>query len=312
MLILADGTTFKGTYDGPPLSGELVFTTSMTGYQEAITDPSYAGQILVFSYPLIGNYGLKDEFAESRNIHPVAIVVSKLTSDLMIPTFILDDTRPLVLYLRTHGSQMASINGAPLASMAGLVRRVVSDHTSFYPNENAVRNVTIIDCGNKNSVINALYENQCTITSVPYNVESIGKCDAVIISNGPGNPQDVKETIQLTKHLVKKGYPIFGICLGHQLVALSQGMETRKMQFGHRGSNHPVMNMTTRKCLITTQNHGYCVTEAKKGWSVLYENVNDGTIEGLQKKKVTTVQFHPEGRPGPRNEGILTDWLNAL
>lgn len=330
-LVLESGDSFPGYFVGTkaPVTGEVVFNTSMTGYQEIMTDPSYAGQIMVFCYPLIGNYGINAEDSEHEKIEMQAAVFSNLCdmpshfqSLANVDKWLTEsgvtglagvDTRGIVQLIRKGGTMKAVISDSPdpdaidwQDSVAkGMVSRVSTKTMKVY--EGAGAHIVLIDYGYKKSMLTALLNQGCKVTVVPYNTsfEAIRalKPDGVMLSNGPGDPMELQTQFDEIKKITS-AYPTLGICLGHQLIALSYGAKTSKLLFGHRGANHPVKELGTGKVWITSQNHSYVVTQASVDsdvFQVTYKNVNDDSIEGLKhcKLPIETVQFHPEAHPGP-------------
>ncbi|MDR7435082.1 MAG: glutamine-hydrolyzing carbamoyl-phosphate synthase small subunit [Armatimonadota bacterium] len=349
ILALEDGTTFVGEPLGKLgiARGEVVFTTSMTGYQEVLSDPSYRGQIVVMTYPLIGNYGVSEDAWEAPEIHVAGFVVReptvpshwKAVSDLHstlrargIVGISGVDTRRLVLHLRTKGLMRGVIGPSlyppqELVSMAraiphigaqGLVEEVSPLHPQHFPGDGP--RIALLDCGVKRGILSALQVRGCEVWCVPPRMpaqEILGfNPDGIVISNGPGDPARLVDVAREVGHLLEKK-PVLGICLGHQLVALAMGARTYKMKFGHRGSNHPVEWVGRGKVLITTQNHGFAVEEETlpKEVEVSFRHLHDGTVEGLRHRRlpVLTTQFHPEGRPGPRDaEGVYDLFLDMV
>lgn len=333
-VILETGEIFPGKLVGDiqNKTGEIVFNTSMTGYQEIMTDPSYAGQIVVFSYPLIGNYGMTDAFGESAKPHVQGIVTGelcvtpnhyKLTESIIslldkneIPCLTGVDTRALVKTIREKGTVKAIISDCPDAKPSyfdtcQLVKQVTTKQVLFYDNKGP--HIILIDFGFKKSILHYLIRNGCKVTVVPYDypLEDIHLLhpDGIVLSNGPGNPMDLVGQLKKIKALTQK-YPTLGICLGHQLISLAYGAKTEKLPFGHRGANHPVKDLQTGKVFITSQNHGYVVVEGtidEREFNVTFRHVNDRTIEGMSHKTlpIQTVQFHPEAHPGPQD----TDYI---
>ena len=334
-LILENGMEFIGKGFGAEVDciSELVFNTAMVGYQEVITDPSYKGQMIVMTYPLIGNYGITDEDNESKSIHASGIIVreyndkpsnfryTKTLAEVLEESHVAGiaqiDTRMLTRVIREEGTQLALITSIDTSVEEGLKRikeyvspinqvaQVTCKKKWYARTANPEYSVVAIDCGIKLSMIRLLNEYHCNVTIVPYNTDAetimAMKPDAVFISNGPGNPEDVGEVIELIKKLQGK-VVIAGICLGHQLIALANGLETYKLKFGHRGVNHPVLDVRTNKITITSQNHSYVVKENKNSEvEITHYNLLDKTVEGLQIKKdyVFSVQFHPESGHGP-------------
>ncbi|MDI6758977.1 MAG: glutamine-hydrolyzing carbamoyl-phosphate synthase small subunit [Candidatus Omnitrophota bacterium] len=354
ILALEDGTIFKGKSFGAcgESFGEVVFNTSMAGYQEILTDPSYKGQIVAMTYPLIGNYGVNSLDAESRKLFIEGFVVkeySKIASnwrkeqslgEYLKENNILGiegiDTRALTLHIRRSGALRAVLSTEDLEEASlrekaknskgligvDLVKEVTVDKAYIWPGVNSVKyKVVVIDCGVKYNILRELSYHNCQAIVVPAKIEAEEilklKPDGVLLSNGPGDPQAVKYVIETTKNLIGK-LPIFGICLGHQMLSLALGARTYKLKFGHHGANHPVKDLKTGKVCITAQNHGFCVNiEKKKGdkyymignddVEVTHINLNDGTCEGMRHKKfpIFSVQFHPEASPGPHDAKYL-------
>ena len=349
-LILEDGSEYPGFGFGAKEQKvcEIVFNTSMAGYQEIVSDPSYTDQAVVMSYPLIGNYGVTDEDFESRLIAPSALIVrdindnpsnfrwAKTLPELLeengVPGISGIDTRKLVRSIRDHGSRRCIITDPFMTAEQGvrLIRQtpVPTDQVSrcsckkkwYSRTSNPQFNVVAIDCGMKTNIIRMLNQFRCNVTIVPYNTDyeeilSL-RPDGILISNGPGDPTDVPEVIEALRALRGK-VPMFGICLGHQLLSLSYGATTYKLKFGHRGGNHPVRDLTTGKVLITSQNHSYAVDESSlsgTGLSVSHINLLDNTVEGVFAKedRVFSVQFHPESAPGPQDCSALFSHFTDL
>ncbi len=344
-LIFEDGSQYHGYGFGSERDAvcEIVFNTSMAGYQEIISDPSYTDQAIVMSYPLIGNYGITDEDFESKMLTLGGLIVrevndspsnfrftrtlSELLEDNDIPGVYGVDTRKLVRSIRDHGSRKVLITNEDTPLEEGLkklsetelrtdqVERVSSKKRWYARTSNPKFNVVAIDCGMKMNIVRELNRHGCNVTVVPYNTsadEIISmNPDGVFISNGPGNPEDVSEVIETLKKL-RGQKPLFGICLGHQLIALSYGAKTYKLKFGHRGGNHPVKDLKTGKIEITSQNHSYAVDDKSvegTGLSVSHINLLDNTVEGLcsEEDKVFSVQYHPESAPGPQDSTYLFD-----
>lgn len=342
-LILEDGSTFYGYGFGSRKEAvcEVVFNTSMTGYQEILSDPSYTGQAVVMSYPLIGNYGVAGEDYESRLIAPSALLVRDINEnpsnfrsirtlpELMeeedIPGIYGMDTRKLVRRIRDHGTMRGIVTDAGVPEAEGVQRiqdtplrkdavaRVSTKKKWYSRTSNPACHVVAIDCGMKANIVRMLNQNKCNVTIVPYHTEAEEILeltpDGVFISNGPGDPMDVPEVIRTLRGLHGQ-VPVFGICLGHQLIALSYGASTYKLKFGHRGGNHPVEDVRTKKITMTSQNHSYAVREeslAGTGLAVTHKNLLDGTVEGVccEKDAVFSVQFHPESAPGPMDSTEL-------
>ena len=344
-LILEDGSEYYGYGFGADRENvcEIVFNTSMAGYQEIVSDPSYTDQAIVMSYPLIGNYGITDEDFESRMLNLGALIVreinelpsnfrftrtlSELLEDADVPGVYGVDTRKLVRSIRDFGSRKVLITDASTPLEEGLkklketelrrdqVSRCSCKKRWYSRTSNPKYNVVAIDCGMKMNIVRELNAHGCNVTVVPYNISAEEilrmKPDGLFISNGPGDPGDVPEVIETLKNLKGK-LPMFGICLGHQLIALSYGAKTYKLKFGHRGGNHPVKDLATGKIEITSQNHSYAVDESTiegTGLKVSHINLLDKTVEGLASEdgKVFSVQYHPESAPGPQDSKYLFD-----
>ena len=342
-IILEDGQEYYGrSFGGRGIRvAELVFNTSMVGYQEILSDPSYTDQAVVMSYPLIGNYGIADEDFESRLLAPAALIVrdvnenpSNFRSTHALPELLEDsgvpgicgvDTRKLVRSIRDFGTRRAVIADADMPTEAALqllretpvphdaVRRCSARKKWYSRTSNPRFQVVAIDCGMKTNIVRMLNRNKCNVTVVPYDTgaEEILSLhpDGVFISNGPGDPTDVPEVTETLKNLIGR-LPLFGICLGHQLLALAYGGATYKLKFGHRGGNHPVRELRSGKIEITSQNHSYAVdgdSLSGTGLTVSHINVLDGTVEGLcsDSDRVLSVQYHPESAPGPQDSGHL-------
>ena len=349
-LILEDGTVYRGKGFGAGCDRvcEIVFNTSMAGYQEIVSDPSYTDQAVVMSYPLIGNYGVTDEDYESKIIAPSALIVrdinenpsnfrwAKTLAELLeengIPGICGVDTRKLVRSIRDLGSRRCIITDSDMTPEEGMaeirktpvphdaVRRCSCSKKWYSRTSNPLYNVVVIDCGLKTNIIRMLNRNRCNVTILPYDAgsEEILSLhpDGLLISNGPGDPRDVPEVIRTLKDLRGK-MPMFGICLGHQLLALSYGAKTYKLKFGHRGGNHPVRDIRTGKLEITSQNHSYAVDERSltgTGLSVSHINILDHTVEGLCREEdgVFSVQYHPESAPGPQDSSHLFSRFTQL
>ena len=346
ILALEDGTIFHGLSFGVQgeQTGEVVFNTSMTGYQEILTDPSYRGQIVTMTYPLIGNYGINEEDFESEKPHLSGFVVreaSRIVSNWRASTSLDEflkkhniigiegiDTRALTLHIRSKGAMKAILSTEDLDEKslvakangsAGLVGRdLVKEVTCknvYQWNEEGKYKVVLLDCGAKYNIMRDLATRDCQVTVVPAETTAEKilalKPDGVMLSNGPGDPAAVTYVIKTVKNLIGK-VPIFGICLGHQMLGLALGGKTYKLKFGHRGANQPVMDLRTRKIEITSQNHGFCVDLSslnKDEIDLTHINLNDKTLEGLAHKKhpVFSVQYHPEASAGPHDSKYLFD-----
>lgn len=343
-LILEDGTVFAGTHIGAQkeIISEIVFNTSMAGYLEVLTDPSYAGQAVCMTYPLIGNYGVCLEDMESSGpcldgfiVRELSRVPSNFRCDMSIQEF-LDkyevpgiagiDTRALVKLLREKGTMNGMITTREdfvleeilpklKAYTPGKVVEKVSCKEKYTAGEGR-RKVALVDFGTKSNIITCLTERDCTVTVYPAltTAEEIlaDKPDGIMLSNGPGDPKECVSVIEEVKKLYRSDVPIFAICLGHQLMALATGADTFKMKYGHRGANHPVKDLATGQVYISSQNHGYVVDMEKLDPKVAkpaFVNVNDGTCEGVSYtgKNIFTVQFHPEACSGPLDSGFLFD-----
>lgn len=349
-LVLEDGSEFFGTGFGSRKDAvcEVVFNTSMAGYQEILSDPSYTDQGVVMSYPLIGNYGITADDFESRRIAPAAFIVrdsssspsnfrsvqtlEELLEEHDIPGLSQADTRRLVRHIRDRGSERGLLTDAdrPAGECVRMIRETPVRHDAvkrcsctkkWYSRTSGPRyQVVLIDCGMKTNIIRMLNRKRCNVTVVPFDTGSEEilslSPDGVLISNGPGNPEDVPEVIHTLRKL-RGRVPLFGICLGHQLLALSCGAGTYKLKFGHRGGNHPVKDLETGRIEITSQNHSYAVERdslADTGLAVTHVNLLDQTVEGLsdEKNRLFSVQYHPESAPGPQNSAYLFDRFTGM
>ncbi|KAJ2559679.1 Multifunctional pyrimidine synthesis protein CAD [Coemansia sp. RSA 1933] len=355
-LQLHTGETFTGGSFGAATSavGETVFTTSLVGYPESMTDPSYRGQLLVFTQPLIGNYGVprrtRDEFGllkhfESENIQCSGVVVSDYAAKYShwnaveslsewceregVPAITGVDTRALVHILRGQGSTLGSLSvGAQPAdriswtdpNAENLVAQASTPSVRVFNPDGDVH-VALIDCGVKNNIIRCLCEQGARVSLVPWNHDISGSLvdyDGIFISNGPGSPTKCTETIAQLRHaFAVYQRPIFGICMGNQLMGLAAGLNAYKLRFGNRGHNQPAVDLTTRKCVITSQNHGYALDDSSMpaGWDRYYVNANDGSNEGIRhvEKPFSSVQFHPEAKGGPLDTAYLfADFVDSV
>ena len=349
-LVLETGTEYYGYGFGAMCEAtcEAVFNTSMVGYQEIVSDPSYTGQAVVMTYPIIGNYGITDEDFETKTPTISALIVreyndnpsnfryTKTLSELMdeydIPGIAGVDTRKLTREIRDVGSMRVLLTDAVTDRNTAvqrlketelprdLVQRVSCRKRWYSRTSNHRFNVVAVDCGMKLNIVRSLNARGCNVTVVPYNTtaEEIAfmEPDGLFLSNGPGDPQDVPEVAEVVRAMRGK-LPIFGICLGHQIISLAYGAETYKLKFGHRGGNHPVRDLTTGKIEITSQNHSYAVRgKSLEGTGLVATHINllDNTIEGVacEADRVFSVQYHPESAPGPQDSGYLFDRFIAL
>lgn len=365
-LILRDGTIFEGKAAGylHSVAGEVVFATGMAGYEQSLTDPSYAGQILVFTYPLIGNWGVPPkEFWESEKIQVAGVVVSDLTQnpshflsqrtldswlkEEKTPAIVGIDTRLLTQKLRQKGVMLGKIiiNNQDIdfvdPNARNLVAQVSPKEVRIHkPTEleveppievqprhrtNQLVNIALLNCGAKENIKRSLLTRGATVYELPWNYDPFENnlpIDGLVISNGPGDPKMAKASIQIIKRALSKKIPTFGICLGHQLLTLAAGGNTYKLKFGHRAQNQPTIQVEdtersrsigTKRCYITTQNHGFAVDEKKfpDGFSRWFYNANDNTNEGLIHHQLPfiSVQFHPEATPGPYDTEFLFDYF---
>jgi carbamoyl-phosphate synthase small subunit len=329
-LVLEDGTTFAGESVGAPVGavGEAVFTTVMTGYQEVVTDPSYSGQIVCFTAPMVGNYGVRDIRNESARPHAAGVVMREARGpewthwlrDRHIPALTGVDTRSLVLHLRDRGAMRAGIAvsldevaASPSMSGAALAGRV-STAEPYEVGEGPLR-VAVVDYGVKRSIVRRLAGAGVRATVFPHEVDAdtLAAFDGVLLSNGPGDPEPLVDEVATIHELVGR-VPILGICLGHQLLALATGLATFKLPFGHRGGNHPVLERATGRVLVTSQNHGFAVAPCDDRVAT-HESLYDGTVEGLAypELRARSVQFHPEAGPGPHDAWpILERWVEEV
>lgn len=342
-LLLEDGTLFVGQSFGSEgeSTGEVVFNTGITGYQEVLSDPSYCGQIVTMTYPLIGNYGIaRDDFESVRPfIHGFVVreheeVPSNWRAEYSLGSLLKEygivgisgiDTRMLTRKLRHYGTMkgILTTSNKPLAELQELlgISKLMTDQVpkvstkSVYNCPGLKERVVLVDFGAKSGIIRDLTKRGCDVVVVPHDAtaDQIRRLapDGILLSNGPGDPKDVPHAVETIRELLGE-IPIFGICLGHQLFALACGADTNKLKFGHRGGNHPVKDLVSNRCYITSQNHGYTVTDNSiQGTElvVTHINNNDGTIEGLRHAKhaAFSVQYHPEAAPGPFDSSYLFD-----
>ena len=348
LLLLEDGSIFKGTGFGSAndATGEVVFSTGMTGYQESITDQSYNGQMLVFTYPLIGNAGINRDDYESIDPTTKAVIVKEFArvpsnwrSQMSLDTFLKHknipgiagvDTRKLTRTIREHGTMRGMIIDAEddikhafdqLKAIVLPTNQVAQVSTTrSYVSPGKGKNVVVIDFGLKHSILNELNKRDCHVTVLPYNTtaETILSLnpDGVMLTNGPGDPSSLPDVLTMIQGIQDK-LPIFGICLGHQLIALANGASTFKMKFGHRGFNHPVKEIATGRIDFTSQNHGYAVEAGsvdKDKLIITHIELNDETVEGLKHRylPVFSVQYHPDAAPGPHDADHLFDQFMEL
>ena len=347
-IVLEDGTIYEGTSFGyeKSVSGEVVFYTAMTGYPESLTDPSYAGQILVPTYPMIGNYGVpvddvKDgisKFFESDKIHCKALVISDYSSrfshwnsqkslgdwlkEQQIPGLFGIDTRALTQKLRDNGAMLGKIlfDDEEISfydpNRDNLVAQVSTRKIMEYGNGR--HKVILLDCGVKNNILRCLLQRDVSIKRVPWDYDFTQEdCDGIFLSNGPGDPAMCEEAIVHIRKALQGDIPIMGICLGNQLMARAAGAETYKLKYGHRSHNQPVMRPGSSRCHITSQNHGFAIDERTlpAEWEPLFVNVNDGTNEGIRHrtKPFFSAQFHPEASSGPVDtEFLFDDFVQAM
>lgn len=354
LIYLEDGTVFKGQGFGAPGTavGELVFNTSMTGYQEILTDPSYKGQMINMTYPLIGNYGISEDDNESDSIHALGLIVKDLcetpSNSMCVKTLtqwlnengvpgVYDvDTRKITKIIRKNGTVkcLISTEGVSISEAKELCNKTVLKND--WMKEASVKEKTVIkapgntektyrvavmDFGVKANILNSLKKRGCELILYPYGTaaeEILADIpDGILLTNGPGDPEEATEAIEEVRKLIRSEIPIFGICMGHQILALAFGGKTYKLKYGHRGGNHGVYDKETKRSYITSQNHGYAVDHESiilKGLEVTHLNLNDGTVEGMEHRDlpIFSIQFHPEASPGPTDTAYLFDKFISL
>jgi carbamoyl-phosphate synthase small subunit len=338
LLVLEDGEVFAGESVGAAgfAFGEAVFTTSMTGYQEVATDPSFDGQIVCFTAPMVGNYGVDDSRSESRRTHATAVVMREARgpewTDWLHERGVVAltgvDTRSLVLHLRDRGAMraaavagdadveeaLAAVRERPGMAGAALVAGVSTREPYSYAAEGAVR-VAVVDFGCKRSILRRLAAGGAAVDVYPHDVDAdtLAGYDGVLLSPGPGDPAPLEAETTVLQDLLGRT-PVLGVCLGHQLLALATGKETFKLPFGHRGANHPVLDHRTNTVLVTSQNHGFAVAAGDET-GVTHSSLYDGTVEGLAypELRARSAQFHPEASPGPHDAaGIIGGFVEEL
>lgn len=333
-LVLEDGTRFEGTSFGSvtPMAGEVVFCTGMVGYPETLTDASYTGQILTMTYPIIGNYGVPESSRwEDDHMHISGLIVSNYidtpshaqsTMNLgtwlcreHIPALEIKDTRQLTQHIRTHGTLLGKLvfdEDIPFydPDLANLVAQVSTREVQAQGSGELT--IVLIDCGAKRNIVRSLIARGVRVIIVPWDYDLFAPTcdfsfDGILVSNGPGNPKMVASTIATLRTAIQRRVPTMGICLGHQLLALAAGGDTYKLKFGHRSQNQPALLHDSKRCYITTQNHGFAVGTLPSGFVPWFVNANDGSNEGMRHPELPffSVQFHPEAMPGPMD----TDWL---
>jgi len=344
-LILEDGRCFEGRVFAmaPDVVGEVIFNTAMVGYQEVLTDPSYSGQLVVLTYPLIGSYGINPDDIQSKKLHLSALLVkeyidipSNWRSKMTLKAYLIQnkvlgveglDTRAITRHLRDKGAMKSCLTTSsesvdvlleklqqrPDIVGQNLVKNVSTKESYAWKTPEKSRyKVAVIDCGVKYGILDQLVACDCDVTCVPYDTKAdvllTGGFDGILVSNGPGDPEPVTETVETVRQLVGK-IPLFGICLGHQILCISQDISICKLPFGHHGINHPVQNVATGAVEITSQNHIYCATKTATStdFEVSHINLNDQTISGVrfESQKAFSVQYHPEAAPGPSDSHYL-------
>lgn len=360
LLYFEDGTYYKGNGFGAQKTavGELVFNTSMTGYQEILTDPSYKGQIINMTYPLMGNYGISIDDNESDGIHAFGMIakdlcelpsgsrcaksLNKWLAEYDVPGVFGVDTRQITKIIRKRGTikclistegisigeakrrcEAAHLRGDWMKSVSVKEKTMIAPDNirADFSTEGASFHVAVMDFGVKRNILKSLQKRNCRLSIFPYgtSAEEIleENPDGILLTNGPGDPEKATEAIEEVRKLIRCGIPMFGICMGHQVLALAVGGKTYKLKYGHRGGNHGVYDKETKRSYITAQNHGYAVQHESillKGMEVTHLNLNDGTVEGMQHRElpVFSVQFHPEASPGPADSAYLFDKFIAM
>jgi carbamoyl-phosphate synthase small subunit len=337
-LVLEDGEVFRGESVGAEgfAFGEAVFATSMTGYQELATDPSYAEQILCFTAPMVGNYGVAAERSESKRAHVRGVVMREARGPAWtdwlhehgVVALSGADTRSLVLHLREHGSMraaivvgeasveeaLAAVHSQPVMAGRALVQEVSTKEAFTLEDSGTVR-VAVVDYGCKRSILHRLRAAHASVTVYPHDVDAdeLAGYDGVVLSNGPGDPEPLEDEIATVSGLLGR-VPILGICLGHQLLALATEHRTYKLPFGHRGANHPVVDRRSGRVLVTSQNHGFAV-EPSESREATHVSLYDSTVEGLEYSELwaRSLQFHPEAGPGPHDgRSLIDEWVQGL
>jgi carbamoyl-phosphate synthase small subunit len=338
--MLEDGAVFRGRSVGAPgaVFGEAVFTTAMTGYQETVTDPSYAEQLVCFTAPMVGNYGVSDVRGESSRPHAKAVLMRQLgggewaewLGEHGLVGLEEIDTRSLVLRLRDGGAMRAAavadeaelpvgdalerVGSQPLMEGQALVAQVSAPEPYVFSDTGSPR-IAVVDYGTKRSILRRLADAGAAVTVFPHTAQpdELAEFDGVVLSNGPGDPEPLREETEVIRGLLGR-VPILGICLGHQLLGLATGHETFKLPFGHRGANHPVLERASGRVLVTSQNHGFAVSPSE-ATEATYVSLYDGTVEGFDfpELRARSVQFHPEAGPGPHDAWpILETWVEEV